>query len=75
MKTRPRNKGKSKKRQRAIDRHWTTGLFLLRATQLGISIADLELLSVGNVLDMMIERANDEYEYPMVASADDIARL
>lgn len=49
----------------------TTPLFLLRATQLGITVRDLELLSVGLVLDMHAENANDNYDYPLMASQDD----
>ena len=35
--------------------------FLLRCVQLGISIADLDLLTIGLVNDMFTERENDEY--------------
>ncbi len=37
--------------------------FLLRCVQLGISIADLDLLTIGLVNDMFTERQNDEYPY------------
>lgn len=37
----------------------TTPLFLLRCVQLGISIADLDLLTIGLVNDMFTERQND----------------
>lgn len=36
----------------------TTALFLLRAVELGISIGDLDLLTIGLVLDMWSEKAN-----------------
>ena len=39
----------------------TTPLFLLRCVQLGISIADLDLLTIGLVNDMFTERQNDDY--------------
>ena len=39
----------------------TTPLFMLRCVQLGISIADLDLLTIGLVNDMFTERENDEY--------------
>ena len=39
----------------------TTPLFLLRCVQLGLSMADLELLSIGLINDMFTERENDEY--------------
>ena len=38
----------------------TTPLFLQRCVQLGISIADLALLTIGLVNDMFTERQNDE---------------
>ena len=37
----------------------TTPLFLLRCVQLGISIRDLDLLSIGLVNDMYLESYND----------------
>ena len=40
----------------------TTPLFLLRCVQLGISIRDLDLLTIGLVNDMFIEKGNDEYD-------------
>ena len=38
----------------------TTPLFLLRCVELGVSISDLDLLSIGLVLDMWTEKANDD---------------
>lgn len=65
----------SKKRDREIDREVNTALFMLRCVQCGISISDLELLSIGMVNDMFIETKNDEYEYPVIAMQEDIDRL
>lgn len=53
----------------------TTALFLLRAAQLGISVADMDLLTVGMVQDMYIESANDEAEWPLVATQEDFDRF
>ena len=39
----------------------TTPLFLLRCVQLGLSISELELLTIGMVNDMFAESRNDEY--------------
>ena len=51
----------------------TTALYLLRAVQLGISIADLDLLTVGMVNDMYAEAYNDhEGNYAVVATQEDI---
>lgn len=49
----------------------TTPLFLLRCVQLGISIADLDLLTIGLVNDMFTERQNDDYSYKELASQSD----
>ena len=51
----------------------TTGLFLLRCSQLGLSMADLDLLTVGMIYDMFIERGNDdcEDEYERTATQAD----
>ncbi len=40
----------------------TTLLFLLRCTPLGLSMSDLDLLTVGLVNDMMTERENDSFD-------------
>ncbi len=53
----------------------TTPLFLLRAAQLGISIGDLELLTVGMVIDMSTESMNDDCEFPALAMQEDFDRF
>lgn len=50
----------------------TTPLFLLRCVQLGLSIADLELLSIGLINDMYIESRNDEHKYASLATQEDM---
>lgn len=64
-----------KKKQNPIDREMTTALLLLRAVQLGISVRDLELLTVGMVNDMYIEAENDKCSYNTIASQDDMDRF
>lgn len=49
----------------------TTPLFLLRCVQLGLSIRDLDLLTIGMVNDMYIESRNDESKYAVVATQKD----
>ena len=49
----------------------TTPLFLLRCVQLGLSIRDLDLLTIGMVNDMYVESRNDEYKYAVVATQKD----
>lgn len=45
----------------------TTPLFMLRCLEVGISVAELELLSVGLVLDIWTEKGNDSVKYPTYA--------
>ena len=53
----------------------TTPLFLLRCVQLGISIADLDLLTIGLVNDMFTERQNVDYAYKELASQADFDKF
>lgn len=53
----------------------TTALFLLRCTELGLSLDDLDELTVGMVDDMFTEKSNDEYEWKVLADQDDMDRF
>ena len=53
----------------------TTGLFMLRCKELGLSIDELETIDYGLVEDMLIERGNDDYDYPYKASQEDFDRF
>lgn len=53
----------------------TTALFMLRCAQLGLSIQDLDLLTIGMVEEMMIESQNDSYPYKMLASQSDMDKF
>lgn len=53
----------------------TTPLFLLRAVELGLSIIDLDLLTIGLVNDMYTEKANDDWKYKEVATQEDFDRF
>lgn len=50
----------------------TIGLYLLRAFQIGMSIDDLESMSVGMMLDIITEHSNDSYEYTPLATQKDM---
>ena len=50
----------------------TTPLFLLRCVQLGISLGDMELLSIGLINDMYAESRNDEWKYRELATQEDM---
>lgn len=40
-------------------------MFMLRAFQAGIDLDALDMLTVGNVLDIQTEKSNDSYKYPV----------
>ena len=62
----------SLKKLRPIDRELTTPLFLLRCVQLGLSLRDLDLVTIGMVNDMYAESGNDEYKgYSQMATQSD----
>ena len=42
---------------------------------MGLSMADLELLDFGMVLDMITERDNDDVEYDRIATQDDMDKF
>ena len=51
----------------------TTPLFLLRCIQLGLSISELDLLTIGMVNDLFAESRNDEYKgYREIATQADM---
>ena len=41
----------------------TTPLYLLRCLEVGLSISDLDLLTIGMVLDLWTEKGNDSVKY------------
>ena len=47
-------------------------IYMLRCVELGLSVEMLAMLTMGDVYDMCIEKANDQEEYPLKASQDDI---
>ena len=53
----------------------TTPLFLLRCVELGVSIDDLDLLTIGLVTDMWTERANDGVKYRQLATQEDFDKF
>ena len=60
---------------RPSSRELNTPLFLLRCCQVGISIRDLDLLTVGMVMDMFTEQQNDSYKYPRMATQEDFDKF
>ena len=60
-----------KKKLRSTERELTTPLFLLRCMEVGISIPDLDLLTIGLVMDIWTEKGNDGTEYAIRATQSD----
>jgi len=58
-----------------IDRPMTTPLFLLRCVQLGLSMSDLDFLTIGLVNDMFTERENDDCHYSTLAEQSDFDKF
>ena len=50
----------------------TIPLFLLRCVQLGLLMADLELLSIGFINDMYCEIRNDSCSYAVLGTQEDM---
>ena len=53
----------------------TTPLFLLRCVQIGLSLSDLDLLTIGMVNELFIEKDNDEISYDYKATQEDMNRF
>ena len=63
------------KKLRQTDCEMTTPLFRLRCVQLGLSMADLDLLSIGLINDMYAESRNDDCKYAQIAAQEDFDRF
>lgn len=50
-------------------------VFLLRATQMGLSLGDLDRLSYGMVCDLLTEANNDHAEYTPLATQEDFDKF
>ena len=63
------------KKVRPTEREMTTPLFLLCCVQLGLSMADLDMLSIGLIHDMYTESRNDDCKYAELATQEDFDRF
>lgn len=50
-------------------------LFLLRCVEIGISVSELDLLTIGMVLDIWTEKANDGVKYSKVAGQEEFDKF
>lgn len=48
---------------------------MLRCAELNLHDADLVNMSMGMVYDMLVEKGNDSYKYPFLATQEDIKRF
>lgn len=48
---------------------------MLRCKELGLSVTELENIDFGLVMDMLIEKDNDQYDYPYKASQEDFDKF
>lgn len=48
---------------------------LLRCVQIGLSISELDLLTIGTVNDMYAEMSNDDFNYPALATQEQMDRF
>ena len=46
-------------------------MLMLRAVQIGLRLSELEDITLGELIDMLIENGNDSYEYPIKATQED----
>ena len=64
-----------KKRTGRSEREMTTPLFLLRCCEVGISVRDLDLVTIGLVLDIWTEKFNDGVKYRRLADQADFDKF
>ena len=48
---------------------------MLRALKLGISLRDMELVTIGMINEMYAEEANDSLDWPELATQEDMDRV
>lgn len=65
----------SKKKFQKSSREMTTALFLLRYIEIGINISELDLLTIGMVLDIWTEKSNDAAKYSKAAGQAEFYRF
>lgn len=53
----------------------TSALMVLRAKQVGFTLDEIDSLSWGQVMDVIIESANDNYKYPKLGNKSDYEKL
>ena len=53
----------------------TSALVLLRAKQVGFTLDEIDSLTWGQLMDVIVESANDNYKYPVKGTSEDYKKL
>ena len=53
----------------------TTALITLRCAEIGLSVSDMEELTLGALFDILTEKGNDSFEYREIADQRDFDRF
>lgn len=56
------------KKLKRSSREMTTPLFLLHCLEIGLSIRDLDYLTIGMLMDIWTEKGNDSVKYDSIAT-------
>jgi hypothetical protein len=53
----------------------TSALIILRAKQVGFTLDEIDSLTWGQLMDVIVESANDNYKYPVKGTSEDYKKL
>ena len=53
----------------------TSALIRLRAKQVGFTLDEIDSLTWGQLMDVIVESANDNYKYPVKGTSEDYKKL
>lgn len=53
----------------------TSALTILRAKQVGFTLDEIDSLTWGQLMDVIVESANDNYKYPVKGTSEDYKKL
>jgi len=48
---------------------------ILRALEIGLKLDDLNEITIGELMDILLEKQNDSVEYPQIATKEDFMRF
>ena len=64
-----------KKPVKPTARPFTPALLFLRALQLGLTYTEAFYMDVGFIHNLLIEKSNDGYDYPLIGTTADFRKL